>query len=87
MRWMHSVGIVRWCRFGPELKENMSGGVGLVCGMKRGIFSIGIITCGFVSGPDTPDPSPSTGVLILQCLNSRCSTRTAKPERVEGSSA
>ena len=51
-----------------------SGHVGLVCGMKRGILSIGIITCGFISGPDTSDLSPSTGVLILQWLNSRCST-------------
>jgi hypothetical protein len=30
MRWMRSVGMVRWCRFGPDLKENLSGGVGSV---------------------------------------------------------
>jgi len=41
MRWMQSVGMVRWRRFGPDLIEILSGGVGSVCGMKRGIsFSI-----------------------------------------------
>jgi hypothetical protein len=32
------VGLVRWCRNHPRIKENLSGGVGLVCGMKCGIF-------------------------------------------------
>jgi hypothetical protein len=30
MRWERSVGIVRWCRIRSELKENLSGGFGLV---------------------------------------------------------
>jgi len=38
MRWLQTVGMVRWRRNHPELKEILSGGVGLVCGMKRGIF-------------------------------------------------
>jgi hypothetical protein len=44
MRWERSVGIVRRCRIRSELKENLSGGFGLVrwrrfgIGMKRGIF-------------------------------------------------
>jgi hypothetical protein len=32
------VGLVRWCRNHPRIKENLSGGVGLVCGMECGIF-------------------------------------------------
>jgi hypothetical protein len=31
------VGMVRWGRNHPRIKENLSGGVGLVCGMKCGI--------------------------------------------------
>ena len=30
------VGLVRWGRNHPRIKENLSGGVGLVCGMKCG---------------------------------------------------
>jgi len=37
MRWMHSVGMVRWCRFGPDLKEDLSGGVGLVRWCRIGV--------------------------------------------------
>ena len=37
MRWLQTVGLVRWCRNHPDLQENLSGGVGLVCG----IFSMG----------------------------------------------
>jgi hypothetical protein len=36
-RGMRMVGFVRWCRNHPRIKENLSGGVGLVCGMKCGI--------------------------------------------------
>jgi hypothetical protein len=32
------VGLVRWGRNHPRMKENLSGGVGLDCGMKCGIF-------------------------------------------------
>jgi hypothetical protein len=32
------VGLVRLCRSDPRIKENLSGGVGLVSGMKCGIF-------------------------------------------------
>jgi hypothetical protein len=31
------VGFVRWSRNCPRIKENLSGGVGLVCGMKCGM--------------------------------------------------
>ena len=31
------VGFVRWGRNHPRIKENLSGGVGLVCGMECGI--------------------------------------------------
>jgi hypothetical protein len=31
------VGLVRWGRNHPRIKENLSGGVGLVCGMECGI--------------------------------------------------
>ena len=36
MRWMQTVGVVRWCRFRPELKENLSGGVGFVRWCRNG---------------------------------------------------
>jgi len=49
MRWLLSVGLVRWRRIHPDIKEILSGGVGLVCGMRRGIFSIGVLACGFLS--------------------------------------
>ena len=32
------VGLVRWGRNHPRIKENLSGGVGMVCGMECGIF-------------------------------------------------
>src|ERR1035438_9717529 len=48
MRWLQTVGMVRWCRIHPDLKENLSGGVGLVRGICRGIFSMGS-ACGFTS--------------------------------------
>ena len=35
-------------RNGPVVSV-WSGDVGLVCGMKRGIFSVAIVACGFVS--------------------------------------
>ena len=51
MRWEQTVGLVGWRRIGPKMSENFvrwcrigpvvsdwSGGVGLVCGMKRGIL-------------------------------------------------
>lgn len=38
MRWGQTVGLVRWHRIYPDLKEDVSGGVGLVGGMNRGIF-------------------------------------------------
>ena len=49
MGWLLSVGLVRWSRIHPDIKEILSGGVGLVCGMIRGIFSIGVLACGFLS--------------------------------------
>jgi hypothetical protein len=36
-RGMHMVGLVRWGRNYPRIKEFPSGGVGMVCGMKCGI--------------------------------------------------
>jgi hypothetical protein len=39
MRWMRSVGLVRWCPINPDLKEISFGGVGSVCAMKREIFA------------------------------------------------
>jgi hypothetical protein len=36
-RGMHMVGFVRWGRNHPDFKENLSVGVGMVCGMKCGI--------------------------------------------------
>ena len=44
---MHSVGMVRWCRFGPDLKENLSGGVGLVRWCRIGLWDE---TWDFLSG-------------------------------------
>jgi hypothetical protein len=38
-RGMHMVGFVRWGRNHPRIKENLSGGVGLLCGMKCGFLS------------------------------------------------
>jgi len=38
MRWMHSVGMVRWCRIGPDLKENLSGDVGFVRSRRIGMW-------------------------------------------------
>jgi hypothetical protein len=38
MRWMLSVGMVRWCRIHPDLKENLSGGVGLVRWCRFGMW-------------------------------------------------
>lgn len=40
MRWEQSVGLVPRHRIHPDLQENLTGGVGLVCGMKRGICSV-----------------------------------------------
>ena len=34
---MHLVGLVRWGRNHPRIKENLFGGVGFVCGVKCGI--------------------------------------------------
>jgi hypothetical protein len=31
------VGLVQWCRIHPDFNENLSGGVGMVCGMECGI--------------------------------------------------
>ena len=49
MRWMRPVGLVWWRRIRPGLKENLSGGIGLACGMKRGIFRMGMVERGFAS--------------------------------------
>ena len=38
MRWLHSVGMVRWCRIHPNLKENLSGGVGVVRWCRIGMW-------------------------------------------------
>jgi hypothetical protein len=38
MRWMQTVGLVRWCPNDPKSEEILSGGVRMVCGMKRGIL-------------------------------------------------
>ena len=38
MRWLHSVGMVRWCRIHPDLKENSSGGVGFVWWCRFGMW-------------------------------------------------
>ena len=62
MRWLLSVGLVRWRRIHPDIKEILSGGVGLVCGMRRGIFSIGVLACGFLS---EGHPQSPTGDLVL----------------------
>ena len=47
MRWLQTVGMVRWCRIGPKMTADLrpvvsdwSGGVGMVCGMKRGISEV-----------------------------------------------
>jgi hypothetical protein len=38
MRWMHSVGMVRWRRIHPDLNEILSGGVGLVRWCRFGMW-------------------------------------------------
>ena len=38
MRWLHSVGLVLWRRFSPDLKEILSGGVGLVRWCRNGLW-------------------------------------------------
>ena len=38
MRWLHSVGLVRWRRIHPEVKENLSGGVRLVRWCRFGMW-------------------------------------------------
>jgi hypothetical protein len=38
MRWLHSVGLVRWGRIHPDLKENLSGGVGFVRWCRIGLW-------------------------------------------------
>jgi hypothetical protein len=38
MRWMHSVGRVRWRRIHPDLEENFSGGVELVRWRRFGLW-------------------------------------------------
>jgi hypothetical protein len=56
MRWLQTVGMVRWCRIHPDLQENLSGGVGLVSGIFRGIFSMGT-AYGFMSRGRPPHSS------------------------------
>jgi hypothetical protein len=38
MRWLHTVGMVRWCRIRPDLKANLSGGVGFVRWCRIGLW-------------------------------------------------
>jgi hypothetical protein len=38
MRWLQTVGMVRWCRIHPDLKENLSGGVGFVRWCRIGLW-------------------------------------------------
>ena len=38
MRWLQTVGLVRWGRNHPELKETLSGGVGLVRWCRIGLW-------------------------------------------------
>jgi hypothetical protein len=38
MRWLQTVGFVRWCRNHPDLKENLSGGVGFVRWCRIGLW-------------------------------------------------
>jgi hypothetical protein len=38
MRWLQTVGIVRWRRNHPDLKENLSGGVGFVRWCRIGMW-------------------------------------------------
>jgi hypothetical protein len=38
MRWMHLVGMVRWCRIHPKIKETLSGGVGPVRWCRIGMW-------------------------------------------------
>jgi hypothetical protein len=38
MRWLQTVGMVRWCRFGPKCKGILSGGVGLVRWCRFGMW-------------------------------------------------
>ena len=37
-RGMHTVGLVRWCRNHPRIKENLSGGVGFVRWGRNGLW-------------------------------------------------
>jgi hypothetical protein len=68
-RGMHIVGFVRWCRNHPRIKETLSGGAGLVCGMKCGksersrLFSLRVH-----AGPSTP-------TICDSCEHSRCPPR------------
>jgi len=48
MRWMQSVGSVRISTKTRPVVSDLSGDVGLVCGIFRGIFSMGI-ACEFTS--------------------------------------
>jgi hypothetical protein len=38
MRWLQTVGLVRWGRNHPDLKETLSGGVGLVRWCRIGLW-------------------------------------------------
>jgi hypothetical protein len=38
MKWLQTVGMVRWHRIHPDLKENLSGGVGLVRWCRIGLW-------------------------------------------------
>jgi len=38
MRWLQTVGMVRWRRTGPDLKEVLSGGVGFVRWCRFGMW-------------------------------------------------
>ena len=38
MRWLQTVGMVRWCRIHPDLQENLSGGVGFVRWCRIGLW-------------------------------------------------
>jgi hypothetical protein len=50
MRWEQTVGAVRWGRIHSDLKENLPGDVGLVCGMQRGIDYRELVTGWLIRG-------------------------------------
>ena len=83
MRWMQTVGWVRWCRNDPKSEEILSGDVGLVRWCLNGMWdetwdsSIAIVQhAGTSRWPDTPDPQMELVRVVASSYTAKFHHRT-----------